>query len=46
VPLRELEGEFAARYRPSPEFYRAVADHIAGMTDSYCDKEYREIVIG
>ncbi len=46
VPLRELEGEFAARYRPRPEFYRAIADHIAGMTDSYCDKEYREIVIG
>jgi dGTPase len=46
VPLKELEGEIAARYGNRPEFYRAIADHIAGMTDSYCDKEYREIVIG
>jgi dGTPase len=46
VPLRELEREVAERYRPRPELCRAIADHIAGMTDSYCDKEYREIVLG
>jgi dGTPase len=46
VSLRDLEGEIAARYRARPEFFRAIADHVAGMTDSYCDKEYREIVLG
>ncbi|HEY7111796.1 MAG TPA: dNTP triphosphohydrolase [Thermoanaerobaculia bacterium] len=46
IALRDVEAEIAARYRPRPELYRAIADHIAGMTDSYCDKEYRELVIG
>jgi len=46
VPLRELEAEIAERYRPRPELYRAIADHLAGMTDSYCDKEYKEVVLG
>ncbi|HSP95525.1 MAG TPA: dNTP triphosphohydrolase [Thermoanaerobaculia bacterium] len=44
VPLRELDREFAERYFPRPEFYRAIADHIAGMTDSYCNAEYKELV--
>ena len=34
------------RYRARPEFYRAIADHIAGMTDSYCNAEYKELVTG
>ena len=46
VPLRELESEIAERYRPRPELYRAIADHLAGMTDTYCDKEYRDVVLG
>jgi dGTPase len=46
VPLRDVESEIASRYRPRPELYRAIADHIAGMTDSFCDKEYRELVVG
>ncbi|HYB52373.1 MAG TPA: HD domain-containing protein, partial [Thermoanaerobaculia bacterium] len=46
VPLRELEGEIEGRYRSRPEFYRAIADHIAGMTDSYCNAEYRALVVG
>ncbi len=46
VPLKDLETEIATRYRARPEFSRAIADHIAGMTDSYCDKEYRELVLG
>jgi dGTPase len=46
VPLRELENEIATRYRPRPELYRGIADHLAGMTDTYCDKEYREVVLG
>ena len=46
VPLGAIEREVAERYRPRPEFYRAIADHIAGMTDSYCNAEYRELVVG
>jgi dGTPase len=45
VPLGSIEGEVAERYRPRPEFYRAIADHIAGMTDSYCNSEYHELVV-
>lgn len=44
VPLSEIEEEIATLYTPRPEFYRAVADHIAGMTDSYCNAEYRDLV--
>jgi dGTPase len=46
VPLKDVEHEIDERYRPRPEFYRALADHIAGMTDSYCNAEYRELVTG
>jgi len=46
VPLKDLEEEISARYRTRPEFFRAIADHIAGMTDSYCNAEYRDIVVG
>ncbi len=45
VPLGAIEREVAANYRPRPEFYRAIADHIAGMTDSYCNSEYRQLVV-
>ncbi len=44
VPLKDLDREFAESYFPRPEFYRAIADHIAGMTDSYCNAEYKELV--
>ncbi len=44
VPLPEVKSEVARSYRPRPEFYRAIADHVAGMTDSYCIAEYRELV--
>ncbi len=46
VPLASIEREVAAQYQPRPEFYRAIADHIAGMTDSYCNTEYRQLVVG
>ena len=46
VPLKDIDEEVDLRYRPRPEFYRAIADHIAGMTDSYCNNEYRELVTG
>jgi dGTPase len=46
VPLKDLDAEIAGHYRTRPEFYRAIADHLAGMTDSYCNGEYRELVVG
>ena len=46
VPLSEVRSEVARSYRTRPEFYRSIADHIAGMTDSYCIAEYREVVTG
>jgi len=46
VPLKDVDAEIDERYRPRPEFYRAIADHIAGMTDSYCNAEYRDLVTG
>src|SRR5262245_25990374 len=45
VPLSQVEREVDERYRTRPEFYRAIADHIAGMTDSYCNGEYRQLVV-
>ena len=45
LPLGQVEREVAEKYRPSPAFYRAIADHIAGMTDSYCNTEYRQLVV-
>jgi dGTPase len=45
VPLPSIEREVAEGYRPRPEFSRAIADHIAGMTDSYCNSEYRQLVV-
>jgi dGTPase len=44
VALKDVDREVAERYRTSPAFYRAIADHIAGMTDSYCNAEYKELV--
>jgi dGTPase len=46
VALKDLDEEIAARYRTRPEFYRTIADHIAGMTDSFCNAEYRDLVVG
>ena len=44
VPLPDVKAETARNYFPRAEFYRAIADHIAGMTDSYCISEYRELI--
>ena len=44
VPLRDVDREVAENYRTRGGFYRAIADHIAGMTDSYCNSEYKELV--
>jgi dGTPase len=45
VPLASIDRQVEAHYRPRPEFYRAIADHIAGMTDSYCNSEYHQLVV-
>ncbi len=45
LPLSQVEREVAANYRPRPAFYRAIADHVAGMTDTYCNSEYRALVV-
>ena len=44
VTLAEVENE-ARAYRSRPEFFRTIADHIAGMTDSYCNSEYHALVV-
>ena len=44
VPLTRIDPEVEV-YRGRPEFYRTISDHIAGMTDSYCNSEYRELVV-
>jgi dGTPase len=48
--LRDLSGpdlqkELAARYHGNPAFVRLVADHIAGMSDSYAVKEYERLYL-
>ncbi len=45
VALTQVDREVEERYRTRPGFYRAIADHIAGMTDSYCNSEYRQLVV-
>lgn len=44
ISLSDVEAETARNYLPRPEFHRAITDHIAGMTDSFCNAEYRELV--
>ena len=40
VPLKKVEGVIAGRWREEPVVLRCIADHIAGMTDSYALAEY------
>jgi len=40
VPLKRLDAEIAANYHRKPLFLRSIADHLAGMTDSYALSEY------
>jgi dGTPase len=44
VPLKDVDREVVENYRGRAGYYRAIADHIAGMTDSYCNAEYKELV--
>ena len=45
IPLAQIDREVDERYRTRPGFYRSIADHIAGMTDSFCNSEYRQLVV-
>ena len=45
IPLAQIEREVDGAIPPQPAFYRTIADHIAGMTDSYCNSEYRQLVL-
>ena len=45
LPLGQVDREVAEHYRPRAGFYRTIADHIAGMTDSYCNTEYHQLVV-
>lgn len=40
IPLKRVEAEIASNYAKKPLFLRCVADHIAGMTDSFALAEY------
>ena len=44
VPLKRLDAEIAANYTRKPLFLRSIADHLAGMTDSYALSEYDGMV--
>ncbi|HUM03492.1 MAG TPA: dNTP triphosphohydrolase [Thermoanaerobaculia bacterium] len=44
IPLKRLEAEIVANYHRRPLFLRSIADHLAGMTDSYALAEYDSMV--
>ena len=44
IPLKRLEAEIAGNYHEKPLFLRCIADHLAGMTDSYALAEYDTMV--
>ncbi len=44
IPLKRLDQEIAANYHRKPLFLRSIADHLAGMTDSYALAEYDTMV--
>ncbi|HWC65930.1 MAG TPA: dNTP triphosphohydrolase [Thermoanaerobaculia bacterium] len=43
VSLPEVAGEAEKRYHRRPRFLRAIADHIAGMTDKFALSEYEAL---
>lgn len=40
VPLKRIDDEIARHYHSRPLFLRCIADHLAGMTDSYALSVY------
>lgn len=43
IPLSEVPREADKSYRFRPEFLRAIADHIAGMTDKFALEEFEDL---
>ena len=44
IPLKRIDTEIASSYHRNPQFVRAIADHLAGMTDSYAVSVYDTMV--
>jgi len=45
LPGDKVAGEVATRYHGKPGFVRLIADHIAGMSDSFALKEYERLYL-
>lgn len=45
LPGDKVQKEVASRYRGQPPFVRLIADHIAGMSDSFALKEYERLYL-
>jgi dGTPase len=45
LPGNRVEAEVATRYHGQPAFLRLIADHIAGMSDSFALKEYERLYL-
>jgi dGTPase len=43
IPLKKVDAEIEASYHRRPLFLRCIADHLAGMTDSYALAEYEQL---
>lgn len=45
LPSDRVSAEVATRYHGKPGFVRLIADHVAGMSDSFALKEYRRLYL-
>ncbi len=45
LPADRVSAEVGARYHGKPGFVRLIADHIAGMSDSFALKEYQRLYV-
>ena len=45
LPGDQVAGEVRKRYHGNPSFVRLIADHIAGMSDSFALKEYERLYV-
>ena len=43
-PSSAVEAELARHYRANPSFVRLLADHLAGMTDTYALREHARLL--
>ncbi len=45
VPEERVDAEIEARYQNRPAFVRLIADHVAGMSDTYALREYERLYL-